>query len=90
MQLIYPKSVTKIYLPVDVDGKLSHAIFRVAHRQPSTPIYWHLDNEFIGTSQTFHQMALTPSVGKHLLTLVDQQGNRLEQKFEILQKKVTQ
>jgi penicillin-binding protein 1C len=86
MQLIYPKSVTKIYLPIDVDGKLSNAIFRVAHRQATTQIYWHLDNEFVGTSQTFHQLALTPSVGKHVLTLVDQYGNRLEQKFEILKK----
>ena len=86
MQLIYPKTVTKIYVPVELDGKVSSTIFRVAHRQPETAVFWHLDNEFVGTTKTFHQMALNPSVGKHKLTLVDENGNRLEQAFEIMQK----
>lgn len=86
MQLIYPKTVTKIYMPVELDGKVSSTIFRVAHRQPETAVFWHLDNEFVGTTKTFHQMALNPSVGKHKLTLVDENGNRLEQAFEIMQK----
>ena len=86
MQLIYPKTVTKIYVPIELDGKASSTIFRVAHRQPETAVFWHLDNEYIGTTKTFHQMALNPSVGKHKLTLVDENGNRLEQAFEIMQK----
>ena len=86
MQLIYPKTVTKIYVPVELNGEVSSTIFRVAHRQTETNIFWHLDNEFVGTTKTFHQMALNPSVGKHKLTLVDENGNRLEQAFEIMQK----
>ena len=86
MQLIYPKTVTKIYMPIELNGKVSSTIFRVAHRQPETAVFWHLDNEFVGTTKTFHQMALNPSVGKHKLTLVDENGNRLEQAFEIMQK----
>jgi penicillin-binding protein 1C len=84
--LIYPKSITKIYVPVDLDGTSSGTIFRVAHRANDIAIYWHLDNTFIGTTKTFHQLAMTPSVGKHKLTLVDENGNRLEQMFEILKK----
>ena len=87
MQLIYPKSAARIYVPVDFDGKLSTTVFRVAHRRPETAIFWHLDNEFVMTTKTFHQVALNPAVGVHKLTLVDENGNRLEQKFEILQKK---
>lgn len=86
MQLIYPKSVTKIYMPIDFDGKPSQTIFRVAHRQADATIFWHLDNEFVGSTKTFHQIAVQPSVGKHRLTLVDENGNRLEQKFEIVAK----
>ena len=86
MQLIYPKSVTKIYVPIDFDGKPSATIFRVAHRNANAQIYWHLDNEFIMTTKTFHQIALQPSIGKHRLTLVDADGNRLEQVFEIMAK----
>ncbi len=86
MQLIYPKSVTKIYVPTDLDGQLSSTIFRVAHRKPETQIYWHIDNEFIIATKTFHQMSISPSIGKHKLTIIDESGNRLEQNFEILQK----
>ncbi|MDZ7878377.1 MAG: penicillin-binding protein 1C [Saprospiraceae bacterium] len=86
MQLIYPKSVTKIYLPIDFDGKPTQTIFRVAHRQVEATVFWHLDNEFVGSTKTFHQIALQPTVGKHRLTLVDENGNRLEQRFEIMTK----
>jgi penicillin-binding protein 1C len=87
MQLIYPKTPTKIYVPIDFDGKLGSTIFKVAHRNPETKVYWHLDNAFVMTTKTFHQIAITPSVGKHKLTILDENGNRLEQLFEVLQKK---
>jgi penicillin-binding protein 1C len=86
MQLIYPKSVTKIYMPIDFDGKPTQTVFRVAHRQAEATIFWHLDNEFVGSTKTFHQLAVQPAVGKHRLTLVDENGNRLEQRFEIVAK----
>ncbi len=86
MQLIYPKSTTKIYVPIDFDGKPSATIFRVAHRDADAQIYWHLDNAFVSTTKTFHQIALQPTIGKHRLTLVDANGNRLEQVFEIVAK----
>ncbi len=86
MQLIYPKNFAKIYLPVDFDGKLSSTVFSVAHRSTNQLIHWHLDENYIGTTQHFHRMALQPQTGVHLLTLVDEQGNRLERTFEILTK----
>ncbi len=86
MQLIYPKQPTRIYVPVDLNGKLSRTVFTVAHRNMETVIYWHLDGEYLGSTQTFHSMELNPSEGKHKLTLVDEKGNRLEQAFEIIKK----
>ncbi|MCB0531975.1 MAG: penicillin-binding protein 1C [Lewinellaceae bacterium] len=86
MQLIYPNNPTRIYVPVDLDGKRSSTVFQVAHRIPETEIFWHLDGVFLGSTKTFHQMALQPAVGKHRLTLVDIHGNRVEQNFEIIGK----
>ena len=86
MQLIYPKHPTKIYVPVDLNGQLSSTIFQVAHRNPDTEIFWHLDNTYLGSTRTFHQMALQPAVGKHRLALVDKAGYRLELAFEIIGK----
>lgn len=86
MQLIYPKHPTQIYVPVDLDGKLSSTVFEVAHRTPDKEIFWHLDGVYLGSTKTFHQMALQPAIGPHKLTLVDKDGYRLEQAFEIIGK----
>ncbi len=86
MQLIYPKHPTRIYVPVDLDGKLGSTVFQVAHRSRSAEIFWHLDGNYLGTTTVFHQMALQPPVGKHTLALVDRDGYRLEQTFEIVGK----
>ncbi|MCA0238445.1 MAG: penicillin-binding protein 1C [Bacteroidetes bacterium] len=86
MQLIYPKNPTRIYVPVDLNGKLSSTVFQVAHRTPDIEIFWHLDGVYLGSTRTFHQMALQPPVGQHVLALVDKDGYRLEQRFEIVGK----
>jgi penicillin-binding protein 1C len=86
MQLIYPRQPTRIYVPVELDGTLGSTVFRVAHRNPDIAIHWHLDGQFLGTTRTFHEMALQPPAGKHLLAVVDVDGNRIEQAFEVIGK----
>lgn len=86
MELIYPKYPTRIYVPVGLDGKLSKTVFTAAHRSDTATIYWHIDNEYVGSTHTFHSFELNPSEGQHLLTLVDKEGHRLEQPFEIIKK----
>ncbi|MEM8526762.1 MAG: penicillin-binding protein 1C [Bacteroidota bacterium] len=86
MQLIYPKYHAKIFVPIDLDGELSSTVFKVAHRSADTKIHWHLDRTYLGTTQHFHEMELQPEAGRHLLTLVDEKGGRLERSFEILSK----
>ncbi len=86
MQLIYPKPQSKIYVPKDLDGMPSRVIFSVAHRSPDTKIYWHLNNEYIGMTETFHELELNPKADMYRLTLVDERGVRLEETFEILGK----
>ncbi len=84
MQLIYPREVSKIYIPKDLDGEKSRTVFRVAHRKRTSTIYWHLDDAYAGQTNDFHQLAFNPAPGRHVLTLVDEEGFRLEQAFEIL------
>ena len=86
MDIIYPKNKSKIYIPVDLDGKQGSTVFKVAHRNAGTLVYWHLDDHFIGTTVQVHQMALSPSQGKHWLTLVDQNGESITIGFEVINK----
>ena len=84
MEIIYPKQFSKIYVPIELNGKLGKTVFQVAHRMANSIIYWHLDDIYIGSTQGSHQMALSPDEGIHTLTLVDESGETIVQKFEIV------
>jgi penicillin-binding protein 1C len=86
MEFIYPKHSTQIYVPVELDGQTGKTVFEIAHRSSDAVVYWHLDEDYVGLTQGIHQMALSPEPGRHILTAVDQHGERLELNFEILQK----
>jgi len=86
MEVIYPKDGAKIYVPLEADGARGRMICNAAHRLPGMKIFWHLDNQYIGETKDFHQVALNPSPGKHILTLVDGNGNTINIGFEILSK----
>ncbi len=84
MELVYPQSDAKIYVPKEMNGEKGKTIFTAAHRNSEAKIYWTLDNNFAGTTQHYHQLALSPSKGPHLITITDEQGNSITKKFEIL------
>jgi penicillin-binding protein 1C len=86
MQFIYPKNPTTIFIPVDFDGKINGTVFKIAHQIPEKAVYWHLDNEYLGMTKNFHEMELKPKPGKHRVVLVDEDGVRIEQYFEIVLK----
>jgi len=86
MEVIYPKDGAKIYIPLEADGKRGRMICNAAHRQAGMKIFWHLDDQYVGVTKDYHQMALNPPPGPHTLTLVDGDGNTLQTKFEILDK----
>ncbi|MEI7595185.1 MAG: penicillin-binding protein 1C [Bacteroidota bacterium] len=86
MQMIYPANNSKIYIPIELDEKKGRSVFKVAHRRSNATIYWHIDDEYIGTTTNFHELAVNPKPGKHKLILVDDLGESISVKFESLGK----
>jgi penicillin-binding protein 1C len=86
MEIIYPKEGAKVYVPLEVDGKRGRMVCNAAHRQSGIKIFWHLDDQYVGETTDFHQMALNPPEGHHKLTLVDANGNTTEVGFDIVAK----
>ena len=84
MEFIYPREWNKLFLPIDLDGTPGEIIFDLAHRQNEVTIFWYLDDEFIGTTNVIHQMALRPKLGWHNLTLTDSKGNVLSRRFQVV------
>jgi penicillin-binding protein 1C len=86
MDIIYPKPYARIFIPRSLDGKPGAAVFELAHRDPGTTVFWHLDGTFIGSTRRNHQMPLHPPEGRHKLTVMDEKGDFVEQTFEVLSK----
>jgi len=65
------------------NGDLEPFNFELAHRRPGTTVHWHLDGVYLTSTKTYHTVALAPSPGEHLLTVVDEEGNQRLRRFRV-------
>jgi penicillin-binding protein 1C len=84
MDLIYPKPNAKIFVPRELNSQQGSTVFEVAHRNPTINVYWHLDGDFVGTTRRSHKIELSPSAGRHVITLIDENGETIKRAFSIL------
>lgn len=87
LEIIYPQRESRIYVPVQLDGKPGKTVFEVAHRSPESEVFWYLDNFYAGSTKDYHQMAFNPEEGKHKLTVMDETGESREITFEVISEK---
>jgi penicillin-binding protein 1C len=84
MDFIYPKNNGKLYLTRDFNSKLQPVIFKVAHSKADAKLYWYVDNDYKGMTQTFHEMPLEAKTGTHYIVVVDDDGNEIRRKVEFV------
>ena len=82
--LFNPEENAAVYVPREIDGSEGRVVFQAASRLHDEKIYWHLDDIYLGATETFHEMEARPAPGRHVLTLVDSSGNTLRRNFEAL------
>ncbi len=86
MSIIYPGKNGRIYIPIELDGRRGKTVFEATHRDAGATIHWHLDDDYLGATTGIHQKTIAPAPGMHLLTLVDENGERRERSFTVLSK----
>ena len=86
IEIVYPDPGASIYIPKELDGTRGKVVFEAAHRHPGKTIFWSIDDQFVARTVDFHQVALCPLAGSHILTLVDEDGNQVTESFKILEK----
>ena len=84
MDIIYPKTNSRIFLPVQLNGQVGSTVFEATHRNSDAVVYWHLDGMFMGTTRKTHHFSFTPASGKHLITLVDDFGEIVGRSFTVI------
>ena len=81
MGFIYPEPGSTISIPRQLDGRIKGATFNLAHSNPGTEVFWHLDSEYLGSTRHIHQMDIVAAPGAHTVTVVDASGNSLSVRF---------
>jgi penicillin-binding protein 1C len=84
MSLIYPEPDMSVYVPVGLDGRVGEVIFEAVHREGGATVHWHLDEQYVASTRVFHQIAMNPEPGEHRLVLMDDEGRRLERRFQVV------
>ena len=83
IDIIYPAEGTKISVPKELSGEKGNVVFTATNRNEGK-LFWHLDNEYVATTEFFHQLSLQPKKGKHQLTVEDENGETVSRTFEIV------
>jgi penicillin-binding protein 1C len=84
LALLYPDADGRVLIPRELDGTRGRTVFEAVHRRRDARVYWHLDDRYLGETHTFHQQTLDIDPGQHILTLVDDEGERIARRFEVL------
>jgi len=87
MELIYPEWGNILTIPVELDSKKGRVIMEVAHRDPESKIFWHIDDHYLGSTTGVHQMPAFLEPGEHILRVVDGAGNEKSVRFSVIGKK---
>lgn len=82
LAIIYPKRNSQVFIPLNFEEKNEAIFFEATHVNEDITLYWHLDDQYIGATQSIHQMKFTPSTGTHSLTVIDENGNSEKVTFE--------
>lgn len=70
---VYPMDGSIVSIPKQMDGTRGSIVCQAVHTS-SAEIFWHLDGSYIGTTFDLHKMPISPSLGYHTITIVDNLG----------------
>ena len=84
MEMVYPQRGVSVFIPRDFGSKPGRVVFEAVHRSENTKIYWYIDGKYMGVTQNRHQMEFWLQEGLYRLTLTDQEGRELRQRFRVV------
>jgi penicillin-binding protein 1C len=84
LEVVYPPKNAKIFLPKNFIGSTEKFVVQATTIQKESKLYWHLDDNYLGVTEDFHHLAIRPDIGKHHLSVVNEDGEKVERNFEII------
>lgn len=84
MDLTYPGPNAKVYIPTLLNGKRGEMVLEAKVKGSSRHLYWHIDEQYLGETSGKHQLAVSPSKGKHVVKIVDNNGAEIKRNFLVI------
>ncbi len=81
LEIIYPQSGIKIFIPKDLTGVQSVKARAVSKK--NVKLYWYIDDKFLGITRYKHEILFNENSGEHILTVIDENGNKASVNFYI-------
>jgi penicillin-binding protein 1C len=82
--LLTPEPGMSVYVPIELDGSPGAVVFEAVCPDADATLYWHLDDRYLGATRGIHQMAARPTLGEHILTVLDDSGAAVSRAFFVL------
>lgn len=84
VEILFPENGAKVFIPIELDGKKGAFVAQAAHKNNSAVIYWDIDGQYLGKTETYHQMKIQIEQGIHILTITDNRGKQIKRIFTVL------
>jgi len=75
LRFVYPQANTRIFVPRDKHGEYQKFNLEAAHSQKDSRLFWYLDNSYLGTTNSKHQVDILLETGWHNLYVIDEVRN---------------
>ena len=79
----FPLPGSRVYIPVEMSGRRGSLVATARHADPQARLYWHLGDEYLGSTTEPHTLELRPARGDHLLTVIDDGGRTVTVPFRV-------
>ncbi|HKK40739.1 MAG TPA: penicillin-binding protein 1C [Cryomorphaceae bacterium] len=83
IRLIYPASASTIFLPREYTGTKEKVVFKAACTDPSAVLFWHLDENYCGSTSGIHHLEINIDRGVHDIAILDIAGNEFKTQIRV-------
>ena len=75
IEFIYPKHGDRIYLTKNFYSALQPFIAKASTSSANKVLFWYLNEQYMGTTKQFHEIAIQGKEGVNYLTITDEEGH---------------
>ncbi|QQU02979.1 penicillin-binding protein 1C [Myroides odoratus] len=75
IEFIYPKHGEHIYLTKNFYAELQPFVAKASTSSANKTLFWYLNEEYIGSTRQFHELAIHGKTGINYLTITDEEGH---------------